>query len=183
MVRNSGERELKVNFENSFKEFFKPLCFHAMSFVKDEEVAKDLVHDVFITVWTKRYEVDFTLPMLPYLISLTRHRAINYLEHLKVKARHEEQESQTELLYFSGEDTGHEELVSKIIARINSLPERCQEVMYLYLVENKKYKEIAGLLNISVNTVKKHISSGLKTLREEFPASLLLFCFPWLKNY
>lgn len=179
----AGEDDIKNQFENSFREFFKSLCFHAMSFVKDEEVAKDIVHDIFLTVWTRRNEIDFTQSLYPYLLSLTRNKSLNYLEHLKVKARHEEQESELEEVYATGEDSGHEELIARIMERIDALPERCREVMHLYLVECKKYKEIAELLNISVNTVKTHISSGLKIIREEFPASLFLLCFPHLKNY
>ncbi len=50
MGRHTEVRDVKVLFENSFREFFKSLCFYAMSFVKDEEAAKDIVHDVFLTV-------------------------------------------------------------------------------------------------------------------------------------
>ena len=38
-------------------------------------------------------------------------------------------------------------------------------------------KEIAEILGVSVNTVKTHISLGLKILRKEFPASLLFAFF------
>ncbi|NCE72101.1 RNA polymerase sigma-70 factor [Odoribacter sp. Z80] len=183
MGRETEACDVKILFENSFREFFKSLCFHAMSFVKDEEVAKDVVHDVFLTVWVRRDEIDFAQPILPYLLSLTRHRAINYLEHLKVKVRHAEQKPEAEEVYLPADDAGHEELILKIKARIGTLPDRCREVMFLYLIECKKYKEIAEILGISVNTVKTHISTGLKYLREEFPASLLLLCFPDLKNY
>ncbi|MDE6451753.1 MAG: RNA polymerase sigma-70 factor [Odoribacter sp.] len=183
MEKHTEAPDVKILFENSFREFFKPLCFHAMSFVKDEEVSKDIVHDVFLTVWTRRDDIDFTQPMLPYLLSLTRHRAINHIEHLKVQVRHAEKVSGAEKIYFPADDAGHEELILKIKSRIGMLPEKCREVMLLYLVECKKYKEIAEILDISVNTVKTHISNGLKNLREEFPASLLLLCFPHIKNY
>ena len=90
MLGYVSECEFKLQFEDSFKRFFKPLCFHAMSFVKDADIAKDIVHDVFLTTWTQREKIDFTQPMLPYYLSLTRNRSLNYLDHLKVRARHEE---------------------------------------------------------------------------------------------
>ena len=89
MLGYISEREFKLQFEDSFKRFFKPLCFHAMSFVKDADIAKDIVHDVFLTTWAQRRKIDFTQPMLPYYLSLTRNRSLNYLDHLKVRARHE----------------------------------------------------------------------------------------------
>ena len=37
MLGYVSECEFKLQFEDSFKRFFKPLCFHAMSFVKDAD--------------------------------------------------------------------------------------------------------------------------------------------------
>ena len=39
MLGYVSECEFKLQFEDSFKRFFKPLCFHAMSFVKDADIA------------------------------------------------------------------------------------------------------------------------------------------------
>lgn len=180
----ANEREFKAEFEESFKRFFKPLCFHAMSFVRDEDAARDIVHDVFLTVWTQRAKIDFSQPILPYYLSLTRNRCLNYLDHLKVKTRYEEKVVRNHPLYTEYDPVDHEELICQIMLRINQLPDRCGEVMRLCFVECKKYKEVAEMLNISVNTVKTHISLGLKTLREEFPASLLLLFFSrvWKRN-
>lgn len=44
----------------------------------------------------------------------------------------------------------------------------------IMLYRMQKYKEIAEELNISVNTVKTHVTTGLNILRDEFPSSLLL---------
>lgn len=182
MLGYLNEREFRLQFEDSFKRFFKPLCFHAMSFVKDEDVAKDIVHDVFLTVWSQRAKIDFTQPMLPYYLSLTRNRALNYLDHLKVKAKHEEKELQNNPLYSDFDNTDHEELIQEIMNRIDNLPDRCGEVMRLCFIECKKYKEIAEILDISVNTVKTHLSLGLKILRNEFPASLLNLFFSYNRD-
>lgn len=177
MLGYVSEREFKLQFEDSFKRFFKSLCFHAMSFVKDEDIAKDIVHDVFLTTWTQRKKIDFSQPMLPYYLSLTRNRSLNYLDHLKVRTRHEKSELQKNLLYVETDYSEHEELIRQIMDRIDRLPDRCGEVMRLCFVECKKYKEIAEILGVSVNTVKTHISLGLKILKEEFPASLLFVFF------
>ena len=45
--KSPSDLELSKRFEMLFKQHFKPLCFYAMSFLSDEEVAKDIVHDVF----------------------------------------------------------------------------------------------------------------------------------------
>lgn len=172
-----GEKEYKKHFEVCFKQYFKPLCFYAMSFVKSDEAAKDIVHDIFLSAWNHREEIDFSQAMYPYFLSLTRNSALNYVAHLKVKLRHEEQQLQLGESFLEPDYNEHEELIRRIMERMDQLPDRCGEVMRLCFVECKKYKEIAELLNISVNTVKTHITTGLKILRDEFPVSLLLFSF------
>lgn len=169
-----SDLELSKRFEMLFKQHFKPLCFYAMSFLSDEEVAKDIVHDVFLAVWKRREEIDFTCSVYPYFLSLTRNSCLNYLAHLKVKLRHERLQWETGKHYFDANDQEHEELIRRIVERMEHLPGRCGEVMYLCFMECKKYKEIAELLDISVNTVKTHLATGLKILRKEFPASLLM---------
>lgn len=173
-----SEKVFKKQFESCFKQYFKPLCFYAMSFVRDDEVAKDIVHDVFLLVWRHRLKIDFSQPMFPYFLSLTRNCSLNYLAHLKVKSRHEVFRSGVQEWSREPDYGEHEELIRNIIERIDHLPGRCAEVMRLCFVECKKYKEVADLLDISVNTVKTHVSAGLKILRNEFPASLLfIFLF------
>lgn len=145
-----------------------------MGYVRDEETSKDIVHDVFITVWNNRNTIDFSRPMYPYLLSLTRNRCFNHLEHEKVQGRHKNYELTFSELYDTANTNDHEELVARIVSRIDQLPEKCSVVMRLCFLECKTYKEIADELDISVNTVKAHLSSGLKILRHEFPGSLLL---------
>ena len=180
---NVNEKEFKQLFETYFKQYFKRLCFHAMSFVKDDEVARDIVHDVFLSFWNHRSTIDTSQPVYPYLLRLTRNCALDYLSHLKVVSRHEEQQVKNNSWIVEPDYDEHEELIQAIMQKINDLPDRCGEVMRLCFVECKKYKEIAELLNISVNTVKTHISMGLRILRNEFPASILFLLLSRVKKF
>lgn len=181
-LTSAREREIEKEFENCFKQFFKPLCFYAMRLLKDEEIAKDVVHDVFLSVWGHRRNIDFSRAMYPYFLSLTRNKSLNYLAHQKVKADYENKGLLQECIELGENDWEHEELIGDIIQRIDQLPDRCRVVMKMCFIECKHYKEIANSLGISVNTVKTHISTGLKILREEFPASLLFILLSALKK-
>lgn len=168
-------------FEQLFKQHYRTLCFHAMSIVNDLDASKDIVHDVFLSVWCHRSTIDFSRPIFSYLFSLTRNRALNYLEHKKIQDNYVREHLADDPTYTPSDDSDWEELLERILTRIEHLPERCSQVMKLYFIECKKQKEIAEELNISVNTVKTHIATGIKTLRDEFPASLLLLLFTNLK--
>ena len=162
-------KDLRELFEGLFGQYYQSLCFYALSFVKDKEIARDLVHDVFLSLWNHMAEIDFEKPVYPYLVSLTRNRVLNYLEHLKVEDKHFARQRTLSEVYVSTDDSGYEELIAQIMQQMSQLPERCRNVMYLCFVEGKKHKEIAEELGVSITTVRTHIALGLKMLRQHFP--------------
>ena len=75
MERVQDNKQSSLVFEQLFKQHYRTLCFHAMSLVNDLDASKDIVHDVFLSLWYHRASIDFTRPIFPYLFSLTRNRA------------------------------------------------------------------------------------------------------------
>lgn len=67
------------------------------------------------------------------------------------------------------------ELEQKIEYQIKMLPPQCQKVFLLSRYENLSYKEIAIKLNISENTVDKHIQKALKQLRSSIGLIISIF--------
>ena len=88
MERVQDNKQCSLVFEQLFKQHYRALCFHAMSLVNDLDASKDIVHDVFLSLWYHWDSIDFTRPMFPYLFNLTRNRALNYLEHKKIQNNH-----------------------------------------------------------------------------------------------
>ena len=61
-----------------------------------------------------------------------------------------------------------EELLQKrnqLLAELKKLPEQEYNVLVKIILEDKKYKEVAEELHISINTVKTHLSRSLNMLR------------------
>lgn len=58
------------------------------------------------------------------------------------------------------------EMEAKIKTLLNNLPDKCKEIFILSRFEQLSYKEIAGLLDVSVKTVENQISNALKMLRK-----------------
>ena len=75
MERVQDNKQCSLVFEQLFKQHYRALCFHAMSLVNDLDASKDIVHDVFLSLWYHWDSIDFTRPMFPYLFNLTRNRA------------------------------------------------------------------------------------------------------------
>ena len=55
--------------------------------------------------------------------------------------------------------------VNQLLTELKKLPEQEYNVLVKIVLEDKKYKEVAEELHISVNTVKTHLSRALKMLR------------------
>ena len=55
-------------FEKLYFEYYSYLCQGMYRFVKDEEITKDIVQDVFLKYWQKIYEIRITESPKAYLI-------------------------------------------------------------------------------------------------------------------
>ena len=55
----------------------------------------------------------------------------------------------------------------KIMEELEKLPKQELSAVQAVILDNKKYKEAAEELNISVNTLKTHLSRALKRLRKD----------------
>jgi RNA polymerase sigma-70 factor (ECF subfamily) len=163
-----GKNSRLKTFEKLYFENYNLLCQSVYRFVKDEEATKDIVQDVFIKYWRRINELQITESEIAYLKKSCINAALNYLKEVTRR--------QTRELNFT-EETGkdatrpdesyqNQETSSLIDTTIEALPPTCREAFILSRHEAKSYKEIAEILDISVNTVEKHIGKALKRLRE-----------------
>ena len=168
-----------ADFDKIFRQFHTPLFLYAHKFVANENVALDLVQDVFAIVWEKK-KFDLEEEYLKaYLFNSVRNSCLNYLKHEKIVQKHQEQHvaslMELELKYYeSGENSLIEkENLEKIYQAINSLSEIHREVIELSRFEGLKNKEIAERLNIPVRTVETRLFRALSSLKEQLTEKML----------
>lgn len=85
-VHHIGEKE----FEVLFREHFDNLMGFVCSYVHDNEVARDLVHDAYMAIWSNRMRLDASRPLTSYLFVLARNYALDWIRHRKVELGNEE---------------------------------------------------------------------------------------------
>lgn len=151
-------------FEKLFKENYSRSFYIAYGYVNDSEASKDIVNDAFEYIW-RYYKDHSTEELLPILFQQIKHRCINYLRHNKVV----ESYASMYLQFNSEAEDIHEqdERLEKIAHIIDTLPPQTRRVLEECYFNQKKYSEVGKLLNISRNTVKKHIMKALSILREQ----------------
>lgn len=173
-----------IAFEKLFNDVFPKLYHFSMSFVKDTEVAREIVHESFIRLWESKETLRPDTNLDALLFTICRNQCLNFLKHKKIILKYQkvafEESLEIEVLTNLLDDEVFTEfdfdlLSKKIQQTINNLPDQCQTVFRLSRFNNKKYSEIASQLKISVKTVEAHISLALKRLRIELKEFLTNF--------
>lgn len=164
----------KKGFEILFRTYYKRLCAYAVSFVSQNDLAEDIVTDVFLKLWEKRETQSIPESVSSYLFQSVKNSCINYLNREKNR-KNTISENEINLLNLKIKypvsdkypltDLIGQELEEKIRTEIEKLPEQCREIFYLSRFEELSHKEIAEKLGISENTVKVQIYRALIKLR------------------
>ena len=71
------------HFRQVYDELYPKLMVHACKFV-DEEVAEDIVHDVFVAYWEQHHMI-VSSRLAAFLFKATQNSCLNYLKHQKFK--------------------------------------------------------------------------------------------------
>lgn len=159
-------------FEQLFRDNYERLYYHAFDFVHDQDVAKDMVSDVFVNLWQAREHIDAER-VLSYLYVSVRNRCLDQLGSGKrfvplldvVLAEMED---------FTDNDWEDYELrIRRLRQELGRLPERARHVLRLRFFEQKSNQEVADLLDITVDGVKKIVQRAFAQLRVSLDEKML----------
>ena len=157
----------ETEFEKLFKTKFKPLAIYAYKYLKDTDLAKEIVHQAFIKLWQNRQNIDMNNNVSAYLYRTVNNLSLNYIRDRKKFV------STEEIFEWDVAPTDFEniavrnEVTQAIVAAIDKLPPKMREVFILSRYENMSHKEIAQKLGISTKTVENQINKALKRLRKD----------------
>ncbi len=156
-----------VLYEQLFKHYYEHLVYFSYRYVKDEQIAEDVVHDVFVNIWNNRNKLDFTLNFKSYLYSAVKNQSLKYIQRNK-----NFNDVDIEVIIVQKKDLPdniaiNNELEKAISKAISELPEKRREIFCMHRFDNLTYSEIALTLDISVKTVETQMSRALKYLRQQ----------------
>ena len=83
-------------YEHLYNEYYTPLVLFADHYVSNQDVARDLVQEVFIALLDVKTKFENLLHLKSYLYNSLRNKCLNHLRHEKIK-----QEFLQEELYLS----------------------------------------------------------------------------------
>ena len=165
-LQENGQR-----FFSKLYERFSPALFGIIQgWIKDREVAENLLQDVFIKAWRYKSSYDQAKGRLfTWLYRIARHSCI---DHLRSKAC-----KKTRVSVFSDD-------ISRLALRVTTdnvqpdtiglrklvtaLRQEEKEVIELTYFKGCTQREIAAIMNIPLGTVKTRMSKGIRDLRYYF---------------
>lgn len=169
-IKSGDEQALNILFEN----FYSPLCYFSFQITHDHSLSEEIVQDVFLKLWLDRKAIKILTSFKAYLFQSVRNLSINEVKKRNTgKGSVNQTVSDTLWSYLIDHTESQEYIIDHLISGetsstiekvINSLPRQCRSVFLLSRMENKSNKEIAHLMNISVNTVRAHIYHALEKI-------------------
>lgn len=148
-----------------FDQYHRLLATHIMRITRSQELTEEIVQDVFLKIWMSRETLSEIHDLRAYLYTVSKNHALNGLK----KAAKERVILNDKDLEFAEksfsvsepEEPDHYDLIDEAIDR---LPPRQQKVYLLSRHERKKYSEIADMLGLSRETVKKYLQLATESI-------------------
>lgn len=155
-------------FGLTYQTYHAGLYCYALKFVKSDELAKDIVHDVFLKLWENRSHLNKELSLKGYLFRICKNHVLNLLK----RAAHETSIKE-KILSSSGCCHGETENAvcytdyhKVALQAIEKLPPQRQAIFKMCKLEGRSYEEVAKGLGISKGTVRDHIFKASRYIKE-----------------
>lgn len=137
--------------------------------IRDEEMARDIAQDVFVSLWKKPEAFNASRGSLrTFLLTKTHSRSIDVIRSESSRRIREERDAllRVDPVPSVDEEVWQVTVSSKVRFALTTISEREREVIELAYFEGLTYREVAVRLGLAEGTVKSRIRSGLSRLQE-----------------
>lgn len=176
------KRGKEAAFTEIYNRYWMSLYETAITIIRDDAIAQDVVQEIFISLWNRRQVVEIK-GLKAYLNQAVRFGVLKAIRSQKVDdAFYTRLKEITSELVFENPLLFKEQqqFVKQIL---DELPDDCKETFRLSREEQLTYTEIALKLEISVKTVEKRMTKSLKFLRSKLKVEMCLLLIMSIKFF
>lgn len=170
--------KIKDNDSSAFKElyyrYFNAVLFYANQYLFNEEEAKDVAQDTFVSLWNSRKTLDYEQNIRAFIFTIARNKCLNILRTRLNKRKYHStiQRRDAELSYMVLKDESAERAICNEVEQLvnealSELPEQYRNVFEMNRARGMTYSEIAKELNLSVKTIEVRMMRVLQVLRRK----------------
>ncbi len=156
---------LEEVFKGVVNEYYSQLCAFSVQYTDSPEISEDIVQDVFLRFWEDKKYLLAKGSLKSYIFNSVRNASIDYIR----KNRNHIFTELEEASYLDESEISEDNLRlqhERLHELLKQLPAQEYQILVAIVVDNRKYKEVAAEMSISVNTVKTHLSRAMKFLRK-----------------
>ena len=143
------------------------MYYMALYMLKNTDDAQDVVYEVFAKLW-EDFNPEEAIYKTSYLTTITRNKCLDIIKHDAVKMRYARLYIEMCRQGLSDDDADGDEQMNVIYKTMENMSPRTRLVVEQCYFENKKYAEVAELLGLSKDGVRKHIIKALAMFRKAF---------------
>lgn len=157
-------------FRRVYDRYVQRIYYFAVSLLKSPEAAQQVVHDVFTSLWERRYTLDEEIPLNGYLFTITYGLVLaNFRErHSQCQPKEILQRLTTQSGTNTEEEVLYQELELLYQQAVTQLPPRRREIYLLSRHEGFTSQQIADRMNLSTRTIDDHLAQAYSTLGNYF---------------
>lgn len=162
-IRNAN----KQAFTDLFDTYYVSLVMFCGTYINDLEQCRDIVSEVFASLWTKGRDLVIDKSLKAYLLRMVRNRALNEIRHRKVIEEHIKDTLKDGILSSHDVDNYvlYTEMKTRLEKTVASMPEKVGQAFRCYIEEGMKSKDIALVQKVSQRTVELRINKAFEILR------------------
>lgn len=177
-VRNNDEHAFAMLFDRYWVRLYKT----AFRYLKDREYSQEAVHDVFLSIWNRRQQLEID-SIANFLLTAIRYQVYNRMRAAKPPVTLTLNDLEMDYLPDQSQSDHrikNQEFLMELHGHLEKLPKRCQEIFCMSRIDNLNNQEIADRLGISKRTVENQITAALKHLRTCFKQASIILCLHYL---
>ena len=155
-------------FRFLFDYYYPKLINYSRYLLESKSASDEVISNVFIGIWNNRTSINKIEKFDSYVFRSVKNKCLSYLRDMH-RLQFEELNIEDSKLIKSVRSPEsaliNEELREEILKALDNLPPRCRLVFELIKQDGFKYKEVAELLDVSVNTVENQMGTAMSKLR------------------
>lgn len=157
-------------FNTFYNIFYHQVFRFSYYYLKESEACKEVVSDIFVSVWKSRTKLTEISNIEVYLFIVAKNASLNYLrksssgqfvpiEDIPMNMVPSEESAESNLL--------SDEMNKHLTEIVNKLPEKCRIIFLMARQEGMQTKEIAEALGITESTVRGQIKISINKIMEQ----------------
>ncbi|MCX2476966.1 RNA polymerase sigma-70 factor [Pedobacter sp. MC2016-05] len=156
----------RKTFEDVYNRYWEKVYAVCYNNIRDVEIAKEMVQDIFRSLWERRAELELD-NVERYLVRSAKYKAFEFIRNKTSRQKIDEFNYQgcinssnctEEQVFFNN-------LKENVDLLVDTLPCQCKKVYKMSREDGLSNKEISEMLMISERAVEYHITRAMTTLK------------------